>query len=181
MPLFEVLDWNVPSSVQSTMPSKKRKRSAFDEEDVRLGEAAINFERLVKQLEERGSTSPKEKKKAQGASIKPETKVERPSSRADRRPEGKKEKKAEKYSKEKPSGISEANETTQPRKNRVKENKSEQLGVVAASKPSEKSKSSKRSGLTPLQSKMRANLDGARFRFVIARGVVDEPPTVQLF
>ena len=170
MPLFEVPDWNAPSSVQSTKPIKKRKRSAYDEE-VRLGEADFNFEKLVKQLEG-GSTSSKEKKKAHVESNRSEKKTERISSNADRHPESKKEKKAKKKSTKKPSKLSEDNKTTPSRKKRKKENKSEQTQAVTEDEPkpptlSEKSKSSKQSGLTPLQSKMKATLDGARFRYVL--------------
>jgi len=170
MPLFNVPDWDIPSPVQpadrSTKPSKKRKWSAH-EDDARVGEAAFNFEKLVKQLEEGSSTSPKEKKKAH----KSEKKAERASSKTDQRPEGKKEKK--KTSKEKPSKISEDSTTRPPKKKRKKDNKSEQTHTGAEDEPkppkmSEKSKSSNESGLTTLQGKMKAALDGARFRYVLS-------------
>lgn len=177
MPLFEVPDWNVPSSVQpsaqSAKPSRKRKRSTY-EEDMRLGKAAFNFEKLVKQLEEGGNTSPKEKKKARSESLKSEKKAESASSRADRRPEGKKERKEKEKPKEKPSKTSEDYTVMPPKKKRQKENKSGQTPVVAKDKPkpqnlSLKSEPFKEPDLTPLQSKMKATLDGARFRYVSRR------------
>ena len=174
MPLFEVPDWNAPlSSVQSTKPSKKRKRSAV-EEDVRLGEAAFNFEKLVKQLEG-GSASPKEKKKARSQVPKSEKKTESASSKSGWRLEGKKERKENRKSKEKPSKISEDNTVVPPKKKRKKENKSEQSPVVTEDKPkpqnlSKRNKSLKETDLTPLQSKMKVTLDGARFRYVSPKG-----------
>lgn len=176
MPLFEVPDWNVPSSVQSSAqsakPSRKRKRSTH-EEDMRLGKAAFNFDKLVKQLEEGGSTSPKEKKKVRSESLKSEKKVSSASSKADRRPEGKRERKGKGKGKPKEKSLETPEDDTvmPPKKKRQKENKSEQTPVVAEDKPkpqnlSEKSKSFKEPDLTPLQSKMKATLDGARFRFV---------------
>ncbi len=176
MPLFEVPDWNAPSSVQSSVqsakPSRKRKRPAY-EEDMRLGKAAFNFEKLVKQLEEGGSTSPKEKKKARSEIRKSEKKAESASSKADRRPEGKKERKGKgkEKPKERPSSTTEDDTVMPLKKKRQKENKSEQTPVVAEDKPkpqnlSKKSKPFKEHDLTPLQSKMKATLDGARFRCV---------------
>ena len=174
MPLFEVPDWNVPSSVQSSAqsakPSRKRKRSTH-EEDTRLGKAAFNFEKLVKQLEEGGSTSPKEKKKVRSEGLKSGKKAESASSKADRRPEGKKERKQKQKPKEKPSKTLEDNTVMPPKKKRQKEYQSEQTPGVAEDKPkpqnlSKKSKPFKEPDLTPLQSKMKATLDGARFRYV---------------
>lgn len=174
MPLFEVPDWNVPSSVQSSVqsgkPSKKRKRSV-NEEDVRLGEVAFNFEKLVKQLEEGGSTSPKGKKKARSEGLKSEKKTEN-TSNADRRPEGKKERKTKQKLKEKPPKPTENSTVLPLKKKRKKENKFEQTPVVTEDTPkppklSKKSKSSKEANLTPLQSKMKATLEGARFRCVL--------------
>jgi hypothetical protein len=171
MPLFEVPDWNVPSSVQpsvqSAKSSKKRKRSAY-EEDARLGEAAFNFEKLVKQLEKEGSASPKEKKKAQSESLKPGKKAESASSKADRRPEGKKKTKPNQKSEGKASKASEDNAVMPLKKKRKKENKSERTYTDEELKPPKfpkKSKISKESDLTPLQGKMKATLDGARFRY----------------
>jgi ribosomal RNA-processing protein 8 len=178
MPLFEVPDWNISSSIQSSVqsakPNKKRKRSAY-EEDVRLGEAAFNFEKLVKQLEEGGSASPKGKKKARSENLKSEKKTESASSKSDRRPEGKKERKEKQESKERHSKNPEDNTVVPPKKKRKKENKSEQTPVSAEDKPkpqnlSKKSKSFKGTDLTPLQSKMKATLDGARFRYVSPQG-----------
>ena len=175
MPLFEVPDWNAPSSVQpsvqSAKPSRKRKRSA-SEEDMRLDKAAFNFEKLVKQLEG-GSTSPKEKKKARNESLRSEKKAESASSKADRRPEAKKERKRKEKEKpkERPSNTPEDNTVMPLKKKRQKDNKSEQTPVVAEDKPkpqnlSKKSEPFKGHDLTPLQSKMKATLDGARFRCV---------------
>jgi len=174
MPLFEVPDWKAPSSVQpsvrSTKPSKKRKRTAYEEEP-RLSEDA--FEKLIKQLEG-GSIPPKGKKKVQSEGIESEKKAERASSKADGRLEGHKEKKANQKSKEKPSNPPKDNTTVPPKKKR-KGNKTEQTRVVAEDEPRpqkllKKSTSSNKPSLTPLQNKMKATLDGARFRYVPKHG-----------
>ena len=167
MPLFEVPDWKVRSSVQpsvhSTKPSKKRKRTAYEAEP-RLSEAA--FEKLIKQLEG-GSILPKGRKKVQSESIKLEKKAERASSKADERLGGPKEKKSNRNSKEKPSNLSEDNKTIPPKK-KQKRNKTEQTHAIAEDEPKpqklSKSNPPNKFGLTPLQSKMKATLDGARFR-----------------
>lgn len=167
MPLFEVPDWKVPSSVQpsvhSTKPSKKRKRTAYEEEP-RISEVT-----LIKQLEG-GSVPPKGKKKVQSESIRSKKRVESASSKANGRLGGEKEKKVNYISKEKPKNLSEDHTTIPPRK-KQKGNKTEQTHAVAEAepkpqKPAKKIQSPNQLGLTSLQGKMKATLDGARFRYV---------------
>jgi ribosomal RNA-processing protein 8 len=171
MPLFEVPGWDVPSSVQhsvkSTKSSKKRKRYAYDE-DGRLDEAAFNFEKLVKRLE--GGSTPSEKKKTYDESIKLKKMAEVALLKTGRYAEGKKETKGNQKSKEEPSKTSEDNQMAPPKKKQKKKKKSEQTRVAAPDEPklprlSKKTKSPEGFGLTPLQSKMKATLDGARFRY----------------